>query len=150
MNCTNCGAEARTTQQEGNFIDGGLSFDLVNLGFYGGFWDNFPTNGREGLAHICHDCSVVFMRALPGLAKKILPNGGGHPNFIHAEKITKGTETPSCCEFAWTWKDELDADDEDSILTYFGRADGGWDKTVCLDGETLTRENNNENFIQHH
>lgn len=137
MNCANCGTEARTTQQEGNFLDGGLSFDLVSLGFYGGFWDNF-SQGKEGLAHICHDCSLLFMRALPGLAKRILPQGGGHPNNIHVPVTNEDREVlePSCCEFAWTWNaKEQDADGQHQ--TYFGTPDGDWEKVVRVENKLL-------------
>lgn len=129
--CDNCGLESPTTQQDGNFIDGGLSVDLLNMGHYGGMWDNFPFDGNDRLVHICHDCSVTFLRALPGLAKLVMPIGGGHPNQ-NEQTTVRGTDTPSCCEFAWTWNcDELD--DNGQYQVYYGEADGGWRKISWKD-----------------
>lgn len=137
--CNNCGAEAQATQQDGNFIDGGLSIDLVNMGHYGGMWDNFPADGREGRVHICHDCAVLFMRTFPGLAKIALPQGGGHPNNIHLPvSEDRDIDNPSCCEFAWTWDTE-ELDEDGTWQTYFGTVDGSWEKVVRL-GKKLVRE----------
>jgi hypothetical protein len=125
--CTNCGSAHTATQQQGNFIDGGLSVDLLNMGHYGGMWDNFPAGGREGTIHLCHDCALILMRTFPVLAKIVMPNGAGHPNMneIHSDK--DGTAVPSCCEFAWTWNNhELDEDGQYQV--YHGTADGGWVK----------------------
>lgn len=139
MNCMNCGAEAPTTQSGSNYIDGGLSLDLLNMGHYGGLWDNFPADGREGLAHICHDCAVLFMRTFPGLAKMILPQGGGHPNGVHLPpEESDGVNTPSCCEYAWTWDPE-EKDEDGQSQTYFGTTDGSWEKVVRV-GNKLVRE----------
>lgn len=126
--CDECGGYFPATQQDGHYIDGGLSLDLLNMGHYGGLWDNFPPRGREGLVHLCHDCSVNMIRALPNLAKRVI---GGHPNWVHNSAMEKdsprGTDTPSCCEFAWTWNtDELDENGHYTV--YYGTADGGWVK----------------------
>lgn len=126
MKCSNCGAEAPTTQQEGRYIDWGWSLSHNFLGHYGGFSDNFPSEGL--LSHICHDCCVVMMRALPGLAKSLFPaGGGGHPSVSNETGIL----TPSCCEYAWTWdKEERCGECGDHVL-YFGAPDGGWRRQEC-------------------
>lgn len=128
--CTNCGAAAPTSQQQGNFIDYGWSLNNCSLGHYGGFSDNFPCDERnlstdKQYAHLCHDCCVKMLEALPGLAKYLFPNGGGHPNINGS-----GIDVPSCCEYAWTWSGACE-DCADSI-TYFGAPDGGWRKRECL------------------
>jgi hypothetical protein len=137
--CNNCGAEAQATQQGGNFIDGGLSIHLPSMGHYGGFWDDYTDSERNFVSHICHDCSVLFMRTFPGLAKLILPHGGGHPNNCHlSDKGAEGTYEPSCCEFAWTWDTE-ERTEEGTWQTYFGTTDGSWEKVFRL-GKKLVRE----------
>lgn len=80
INCTNCGTPSPTTQQQGNYIDDGISIDVNLLGHYGGFTDNFPFRETNNLAHLCHDCSVILFNALPGFAK-FAEVHGGHGNI---------------------------------------------------------------------
>ena len=115
-NCDNCGAEAPATQQDGNFIDGGWVVVHRSLGFYGGFSDPFPEEDETTEAHLCHDCCVIMMRAMPGLARRIVP---GHPNLNDGE----GTEVPPCCEWAWTWVEFPDRHEH-----YRGTREGTWEK----------------------
>ena len=122
--CTNCGVAAPTSQQQGNFIDYGWSLGNCSLGHYGGFSDNFPCDEEE--AHLCHDCCLKMLEALPGLAKHLFPNGGGHPNMNGS-----GIEVPSCCEYAWTWGDKCEKNCGNSD-TYFGAPNGAWRKQECL------------------
>lgn len=125
--CDNCGMNHLATQQDGNFIDGGLSLDLLNMGHYGGLWDNFPPEDRGGLVHLCHDCSLILVRALPAILHFALPGGkGGHPNNVHRETSDRGTETPPCCELAWTWNQVGESRYE--VETYYGTAEGEWVK----------------------
>ena len=125
--CDNCGVDNPATQQDGNFIDGGLSLDLLNMGHYGGLWDNFPPEDRGGLAHLCHDCSLILVRALPNILHFALPgNRGGHPNRVHDNDSPRGTDVPPCCELAWTWNQI--GDDRYNVEVHYGTANGEWVK----------------------
>lgn len=130
VTCSNCGLEQDPTQQENHF-DGGLRIDLNSLGYYGGFWDSV---GESKTAELCHDCCLYMMKCLPGLAKTMFPEGGGHPNKMYAPKEhTDGINTPSCCEYAWTWNTE-ELDEHGQWQTYFGTADGNWQKVNYTEG----------------
>ena len=121
--CTNCGVAAPTTQQQGHYIDYGWSLGHDTLGHYGGFSDNFPSDGK--LAHLCHDCCVKMLEALPGLAKFLFSEYGGHPNA----QEDRGIETPSCCEYAWTWDEKRC--DCGGVVVYHGAPNGGWRRQGC-------------------
>ena len=51
----------------------GLDFPFRQLGYYGGFIDNVPWEQwlDEEDFHLCHDCCVKLLNALPNLFKKI-------------------------------------------------------------------------------
>lgn len=121
--CTNCGVNNATSQQSGNYIDYGWSFDAINLGYYGGFTDCLPSEDRSsGTVHLCHDCCVRLIEALPGLAAVVEP--GGHPNIEWSSSDTEdGTEIPPCCKYAWTWKREAG-----EWVTYLVNESGAWEK----------------------
>ena len=116
--CTNCGIEAPTSQQGGNYIDDGWSIGHDFLGHYGGFSDNFPPD-ENGLAHLCHDCCVLMLNALPGLAKFLFPNGGGG----HSSQFSD----PPCCQYAWT----VDKCACGGYVVYHGSPDGVWRRLGC-------------------
>lgn len=123
--CDNCGSEAPASQQSGHYIDDGWSLNYLSLGHYGGFTDCIPDpdthyDDDRYYSHLCHDCCVVMMRAMPGLARQIFSSGAGHPNRRESHE-PRGTATPSCCEWAWTWN-TVDGKE----ITYFGTPDGGW------------------------
>lgn len=131
--CTNCGIEKPATQQFGNFIDDGWSLNYLSLGHYGGFTDCIPDPNKgevDSLAdydpdpymvHLCHDCCVRMLKALPGLAKLIGP--GGHSNGFDSSNTDDGTEIPPCCNHAWTWKKE-----DGEWKTYLVNENGDWEK----------------------
>jgi hypothetical protein len=131
--CTNCGIDKTTSPDFGDFIDDGWSFDYLAFGHYGGFTDCIP-DPDEGevnslaeydpspyMAHLCHDCCVRMLEALPGLAKLIGP--GGHSNGFDSSTTDDGTETPPCCNHAWTWKKE-----DGKWKTYLVNENGDWEK----------------------
>jgi hypothetical protein len=130
--CDNCASPAPTTQQDGDFIDYGWSIDWLSLGHYGGFTDCLPDSQDDEpnryIAHLCHDCCLKMLDAMPGLAALIFPQGGGgHPN-MNEHDSDNGTATPPCCPYAWTWNKTVSPDGEPVYETYFGTADGGWKK----------------------
>lgn len=89
--CSECGADAATTQQE-SLPDGGFMLTPREWGYYGGFTDNLPWESikEEEEVILCHDCSLRLVRAFPSIAKAI-GAGGHHPC---------DSEVP-CCEFSW-------------------------------------------------
>ncbi len=112
--CSECGASQPTSQQEGSLIDYGWSFNQLALGHYGGFTDCIPDGNDEWddpkyIVHLCHDCCIKMIRALPRVFEKALGDMGCHPGDVRNK---------SCCEYAWT----MDA----SGFSYRGNADGGW------------------------
>lgn len=119
--CTNCGIDFPAEQQQGNFIDDGWSFNYCDLGHYGGFTDCIPDAGKDYKVHLCHDCCVRMLDALPGLAKLIGP--GGHSNGFDSSKTDDGTEIPPCCMHSWTWKKE-----HGEWKTYLVSESGDWEK----------------------
>jgi hypothetical protein len=124
--CVNCGSLAATSHQEGLFMDSGWSLNILGLGHYGGFTDCLPDahddDMSDYLVHLCHDCCVKMLEALPGLAQRIFPTGGGgHPNVGDNLESNDGTSLMPCCTYAWTWKKH-----ENRQVTYFANADGGW------------------------
>ena len=130
INCTNCGTPSPTSQQEGGYIDDGLSIDINSLGHYGGFTDNFPPKD-DSLAHLCHDCCVILFNALPGFAK-FAQVDGGHGNLTggwcfsggETSEVVNGTDIPPCCPYSWTW----DKTDPKNIITYIATPQLTWEK----------------------
>lgn len=51
----------------------GLDFPFRQLGYYGGFIDDMPWElwRDEENFHLCHDCAVKLLSALPNIFKKI-------------------------------------------------------------------------------
>lgn len=123
LTCNNCAVAAPASQQVGHYIDYGWSLSHDFLGHYGGFSDNFPSDGK--LAHLCHDCCVKMMEALPGLAKYLFANYGGHPNAKHDDR---GISVPSCCEYAWTWDGDCECG---GVIVYNGAPAGAWRRVGC-------------------
>lgn len=104
LTCTNCRVDAPATQQEGNYIDNGISINVNDLGHYGGFTDNFPGKMNDYIAHLCHNCCVILFNALPGFAE-FAQVKGGHYNTtsINSHSLVKdGTLINPCCAYAWT------------------------------------------------
>jgi len=131
INCTNCGTPSPTTQQNGNFIDDGISINVNHLGHYGGFTDNFPGKMSDYIAHLCHNCCVILFNALPGFAKFARVRGGhgnitGGWSFSGGElsHIENGTLVPPCCQYAWTW------DRSNNSITYVATPELTWEKVV--------------------
>jgi len=141
ISCTNCGTPSPTSQQQGNYIDDGISIDVNHLGHYGGFTDNFP--GKEdGLAHLCHDCCVILFNALPGFAIFAAVRGGHGNNtggwcFSGGElsHIQNGTEVPPCCPYAWTW-DRTDNPTGHNSATYLATPELSWEKRIYSQEES--------------
>ena len=134
VTCTNCGVASPTSQQLGEFIDDGISIDVDSLGHYGGFFDHFPRELDNPIAHLCHDCCVILFNSLPGLAKFARVRGG-HGNttggwcFTGGElsHIENGTEVPPCCQYAWTW-DRTDRSGEyGNSKVYFATPELTWE-----------------------
>lgn len=121
--CTNCGTECPASQQSGNYIDYGWSFNAADLGHYGGFTDCISNDDRSKTdVHLCHDCCVRLIEVLPGLAAVVKP--GGHPNIEWSSSDTEdGTEIPPCCKYAWTWKREAG-----EWVDYLVNESGAWEK----------------------
>lgn len=104
IECSACGQEQPATQQDGNFIDYGWSFNWVDAGYYGGFTDPFvdaPSNVSEQLIHLCHQCCVKLLELFPALVEKMQCRRG-HPN-MNEHDSDNGIATPPCCPYAWTW-----------------------------------------------
>lgn len=105
LTCTNCGVDAPATQQDGNYIDNGISISLNDIGHYGGFTDNFSWFDKDlRLAHLCHDCCVILFDSLPGLAEAAQVKGGHYnTTSINSHSFVKdGTLINPCCAYAWT------------------------------------------------
>ncbi len=87
--CTNCGGQSPALWKDGQASVAGMAINRAMVGYYDGFMDSFGHD--DEWAFICHDCSLLLMRTMSGLAKFLLPDRGGHP--------VSGEEP--CCEFAW-------------------------------------------------
>jgi hypothetical protein len=112
--CSECGTLCPTTQQQGNFIDYGWTFNYLALGYYGGFTDCVPDGSDDWddekyIVHLCHNCCLKLIRALPGVFQEALGSMGCHPGNV---------KEPSCCEYAWTT--------DTSGFSYRGDGEGGW------------------------
>ena len=111
--CTNCGLDSPVMgghPDDDPFFQGGLIVSEVEIGYYGGFTDGF---GDDKSADLCHDCSLLLMRTMSGLAKYLLPNRGGHPC---------STEIP-CCEYAWSFR----TDENGETIVVLGTTEGTWE-----------------------
>lgn len=130
LTCTNCKVDAPATQQNGNYIDDGISINVNDLGHYGGFTDNFPGKMEDYIAHLCHDCCVILFNALPGFAH-FAQVRGGHANTTgrasysggSLSHISNGTLINPCCQYAWCW----DATDKNNIISYIATSDLTWE-----------------------
>lgn len=125
INCTNCGTPSPTFQQTGNYIDDGISINVNDLGYYGGFTDNFPGKMTDYIAHLCHDCCVILFNALPGFAK-FAEVHGGHGNITGGGElahIDNGTLIAPCCQYAWCW----DSTDKNNIISYRATPELTWE-----------------------
>jgi hypothetical protein len=154
LNCTNCGTPSPTTQQQGNFIDDGISINTLSLGHYGGFTDCIPDQSRGEvysigeydsnpyLAHLCHDCTVIMFNALPGLAK-FAGVHGGHGNITggwcfsggELSHIENGTLVPPCCPYAWTWDQTEKSGPYNQSTTYLSTPELTWVKKEYEDDD---------------
>lgn len=113
--CDNCGREGDTETLQGTgFPDNGIEMYPLTLGFYGGFWDNFPLNAEKPAGErvvFCHDCTASLLRTFPAILKglrelQFLTSGGETLCGLHP------CEYPEpCCEFAWQ-----SAGDENAIM----------------------------------
>lgn len=134
--CDLCGSVQEASQQSGNFIDYGWSFNWLSLGHYGGFTDCIPHQSPDGekestasyMVHMCHDCCVKMLDTFPALAQ-LSRAYGGHPNKNEHDS-NNGIATPPCCKYAWTWVKLPDKDKygHHIYITYIATADLGWTK----------------------
>lgn len=119
--CDNCGGDLRifnfanldedATVTGFQQVESGMCLDLT--GGYGEFLDEVLEAGSE-FKHVmlCHDCSLLIARALPGVFKS--------QSMCHSMSATELDKTggKSCCEFAWNTNGDG--------CVYAGTADGGW------------------------
>ena len=110
--CTNCGGMSPALWEDGNLIDGGLVISSYDIGYYGGFMDTFAEEPKN--VFLCHDCSLLLMRTMTGLAKFLLPNRGGHPV----------NDNKPCCEYAWTFLTDENGESDAFVVG----DDGEWKK----------------------
>ena len=105
MKCDNCNLEvAPEPAQPDNLPDLGLEMFPLTFGYYGGFFDNFPTDMDKPTGNrvvFCHDCSVALFRQFPslfrGLDDVVFPVQGGRVAYgLHPCE-----DDIPCCEFAW-------------------------------------------------
>lgn len=122
--CANCEREVPSFYESGGLADSGLFFSPNSMGYYAGFFDNYPPDDDDNGYSICHDCVVLFMQALPGLAKRLLPSGGGHP--IIGEYPTK-----PCCAWAWTWDTEAPCPKCGKVIVCIANSKIEWDRQEC-------------------
>lgn len=127
--CANCGAESPVVV--GGGIDNGWCISAVWMGYYGGFTDICGLESEEEYraleANICHDCCHKLLDALPGLAKVLLPFGSG----AHSLPAGAPKDSPPCCRYCWTFKNEPCPNCEYPHTTYGGTDEGTWVKKPC-------------------
>ena len=121
--CDNCGGEAPRVWNDVSLPVGGMTFNKNSLGYYAGFFDNYPQENEEWLS-ICHECSVTFMTTMSGLASKLLPLRGGHP----AEDFE--SDTP-CCAWAWKWDEEAPCSNCGGATILLATHDLTWEVRPC-------------------
>lgn len=126
--CANCEREVPPVYPGVDLPEAGLYFSPNSMGYYAGFFDNFPPDEEEkfGFA-ICHDCAVIFMLALPGLSKRLLPSRGGHPS----KDFLNGIPPKACCAWTWTWDQEAPCPECGEAGVYLSNFEGGWDRREC-------------------
>ena len=103
--CDNCNEESISDSAQGSgFPDNGIELYPPTLGYYGGFWDNFPLNPEKPAGErvvFCHDCTAKLLRSFPALLKGL----DGIADFANKGKKRYGmhpcSDTEPCCEFAW-------------------------------------------------
>lgn len=123
--CDNCEREVKSVYMGVDLPDSGLYFSPNSMGYYAGFFDNFPPHeGEEHGYSVCHECAITFMRAMPGLAKRLLPRGGGHP-------IEGNYPDPPCCPWAWTWDEEAPCPKCGAVTVCIANMEMKWDKQEC-------------------
>lgn len=123
--CDNCEREVKSVYMGVDMPDSGLYFSPNSMGYYAGFFDNFPPHeGEEHGYSVCHECAITFMRAMPGLAKRLLPRGGGHP-------IEGNYPDPPCCPWAWTWDEEAPCPKCGAVTVCIANMEMKWDKQEC-------------------
>lgn len=86
--CHGCGSMAPHHSQE-SLPDNGWTFDLNDLGYYGGFTDSIGEEPQR--MRLCHDCVLKFLRTFPLISMFIQP--GSHNMF--------GPDEKPCCRYAW-------------------------------------------------
>lgn len=121
VKCTNCGLKSPAFERYGGDKSGlhenGIVIALNSIGYYGGFLDSeWGDLENEKVAHLCHDCSLLLMRTMSGLAKYLMPNRGGHP-------FQGGSEAP-CCEYTWSFHSDENWENRKIIL---GTTEGTWE-----------------------
>jgi hypothetical protein len=120
--CDNCGGEAPRVWNDVSLPIAGMTFNNDSLGYYAGFFDCYPP--EENWLSICHDCAVTFMKTMSGLASKLLPMRGGHPN----ENFE--SDAP-CCAWAWKWDEEVPCSDCGAATVLLGTHDLTWEVRPC-------------------
>lgn len=121
--CDNCGGEAPRVWNDVSLPIAGMTFSKQSLGYYAGFFDNFPADDDNWIS-VCHDCAVTLMKAMPGLADKLLPFRGGHP-------AEHDYPAPPCCAWAWTWDEETHCPDCGGVTVMLATHDLTWEPRPC-------------------
>ena len=122
--CANCERKVPALWESEGLPDSGLFFQKNSMGYYAGFFDNYPFDNDDEGYFICHDCAVLFMQTFPGLAKQLLPRRGGHPT-------TSDYPTPPCCAWAWTWDTEAPCPKCGQAITCIANDKIEWDRKEC-------------------
>ena len=109
--------------------NGGWTMPISIFGGYAGFDDDVRVlvhGDSPKYYFVCHDCVVKFLELFPKFGEIL--GGGCHPNNVHIPKSeddslrADGTEVPSCCRWAWTWKKTATGE----FINYHGDGNGGW------------------------
>lgn len=121
IQCTNCAASSLEFEEYEDHNSGlpenGLVIALNDIAYYGGFMDaKWGEIDENKVAYLCHDCSLLLMRTMSGLAQYFLPKRGGHP-------FEGGSNSP-CCEYTWSFHTDEDGD----MSVILGTTEGTWEK----------------------